>query len=42
LFLLIIGFSRVFKIDRSVAVLSVLLPWALLSAIPLALGLIFM
>jgi hypothetical protein len=42
LFLLIIGFERVFKIDRSVAILSVLLPWALLTVIPLALGLIFM
>jgi hypothetical protein len=42
LFLLIIGFERVFKIGRSAAVLSVLLPWALLSAIPLALGILFM
>jgi len=42
LFLLIIGFERVFKIGRSAAILSVLLPWALLTAIPLAVGLIFM
>ena len=42
LFLLIIGFERVFKISRSAAVPSVLLPWALLSAIPLALSLFFM
>lgn len=42
LFLLIIGFERVFRIGRSPAILSVLLPWALLSAIPLALSLVFM
>jgi len=42
LFLLVIGFERVFKIGRSAAALSVLLPWALLSAIPLALSLVFM
>jgi len=42
LFLLVVGFGRVFKIGRSPAVLSVLLPWALLSAIPLALSLAFM
>ncbi len=42
LFLLVIGFEKVFKIGRSVAVLSVLLPWVLLSAVPLALSLIFM
>jgi len=42
LVLVIIGFERVFKMGRSAAVLSVLLPWALLSAIPLALGQIFM
>jgi hypothetical protein len=42
LFLLVVGFEKVFKIGRSVAVLSVLLPWVLLSAIPLAISLIFM
>lgn len=42
LFLLVVGFEKVFKIGRSAAVLSVLLPWVLLSAIPLALSLIFM
>jgi hypothetical protein len=42
LILVIIGFERVFKMGRSAAVLSVLLPWALLSAIPLALSQIFM
>jgi len=42
LILLIIGFEKVFKIGRSAAAISVLLPWALLSAIPLALSLLFM
>ncbi len=42
LFLLVIGFERVFKIGRSVAVLSVLLPWALLSAIGLGISLLVM
>jgi len=42
LFLLIVGFSKVYGIGRSTAALSVLLPWALLTAIPLALSLIFM
>ena len=42
LFLLVVGFERVFKMGRSGAVLSVLLPWALMSAIPLALSLVFM
>ncbi len=42
LVLVIIGFERVFKMGRSAAVLSVLLPWALLSAIPLALSQILM
>jgi hypothetical protein len=42
LYVVIIGFERVFKLSRSVAALSVLLPWALLSAIPLALSQIFM
>jgi len=42
LVVVIIGFERVFKMGRSPAALSVLLPWALLSAIPLALSQIFM
>jgi hypothetical protein len=42
LFLLVVGFERVFKMGRSGAVLSVLLPWVLLSAIPLALSRVFM
>ena len=42
LFLLIIGFEKVFNMGRSAAALSVLLPWALLTAIPLALSIIFM
>lgn len=42
LFLLVIGFEKVFKMGRSAAALSVLLPWALLTAIPLALSIIFM
>jgi len=42
LFLLVIGFERVYQMGRSAAVLSVLLPWVLLSVIPLALGQIFM
>jgi hypothetical protein len=42
LFLLIVGFERVFRVGRSAAVLSVVLPWALLSAIPLALSILFM
>ncbi|MCK9995953.1 MAG: YIP1 family protein [Candidatus Krumholzibacteria bacterium] len=42
LFLLVIGFERVFSIGRSVAVLSVLLPWALLSAIGLGISLLVM
>ena len=39
---LMAALERVFRIGRSPAVLSVLLPWALLSAIPLALSLVFM
>ena len=42
LFLLVIGFEKVFRVGRSVAVLSVLLPWALLSAIFLGLSLLIM
>lgn len=39
---LVIGFSRVFGLTRNAAIMSVVLPWALLSLIPLGLGLIFM
>ncbi len=39
---LVIGFQRVFKMSRGAAVVSVLLPWALASAIPLGLALLFM
>jgi hypothetical protein len=42
LFLLVIGFERVFSLGRSVAVLSVLLPWALLSAMFLGFSLLIM
>lgn len=42
LFLLILGFEKVFAVGRSVAVLSVLLPWALLSMIPLGFSILFM
>lgn len=42
LVLVIIGFVRVFRMDRGPAVLSVVLPWALLSAIPLGFSLLFM
>jgi hypothetical protein len=39
---LVIGFSRVFGLSRNAAITSVVLPWALLSLIPLGLALIFM
>lgn len=42
LVVLIIGFSRVFKLGRGAATVSVLLPWALATAVPLALSLIMM
>ena len=42
LFLVVIGFERVFGMGRSTAALSVVLPWALLSLIPLSLSLLFM
>ncbi len=42
LFLLVIGFEKVFNMGRSGAALSVLLPWALLTAIPLTLSILFM
>ncbi|MBK8166959.1 MAG: YIP1 family protein [bacterium] len=39
---LVIGFSRVFGLARRAAIVSVVLPWALLSLIPLGLTLLFM
>lgn len=39
---LVIGFSRVFGLTRNAAIMSVVLPWALLSLIPLGIALIFM
>lgn len=42
LIVLVIGFERVFKLGRGAAAISVLLPWALLSLIPLGLALLFM
>jgi hypothetical protein len=39
---LVIGFSRVFGLARQAAIVSVVLPWALLSLVPLALTLLFM
>lgn len=42
LILLIIGFERVFKMGRAAAAVSVLLPWALLSAVMLGLSLLVM
>jgi len=41
LVLLVVGFERVFRMGRGSAVLSVILPWALLSAIPLGFSLLF-
>ena len=42
LFVLVIGFSRVFGLSRNAALTSVVLPWALLSLIPLGMALLFM
>lgn len=39
---LVIGFSRVFGLTRNAAITSVVLPWALLSLIPLGMALLFM
>ncbi len=39
---LVIGFAHVFKLNRSVAAISVILPWALATAIPLGISLMFM
>ena len=39
---LVIGFGRVFGMPRQAAVVSVILPWALLSAIPVGLAILFM
>lgn len=40
--ILVVGFSTVFGLNRNSAVVAVLVPWALASAIPLAIGLMFM
>ena len=42
LVLVILGFRRVFAMDRGPAIAAVILPWALLSAIPLGFSLLFM
>ncbi|NCQ33763.1 hypothetical protein GW813_01540 [bacterium] len=42
LVILVIGFSRVFKLSTRSAAVSVLLPWALATAVPVAIGLIVM
>jgi hypothetical protein len=39
---LVVGFSAVFGLSRNSATVAVLLPWALASAIPLGIGLLFM
>ena len=39
---LVIGFQRVFGMSRNAATVSVLLPWALASAVPVGLGILFM
>jgi len=40
--LLIIGFQRVYGMERGAASVSVLLPWALVTAIPVGMALLFM
>lgn len=42
LVLLVVGFGRVYTMKRGPATLSVLLPWALLSLIPMGISLLFM
>jgi len=42
LIVLIIGFQRVYQMSRSAAAIAVLLPWALATAIPVGIGLLFM
>ncbi|MCP4571182.1 MAG: YIP1 family protein [bacterium] len=42
LFVLVVGFQRVFNMSRGAAAVAVLLPWALLTAIPVGLTLLFM
>mgnify|MGYP002063690081 CR=1 FL=1 len=42
LILVIIGFQRVFGMGRGPAALSVILPWALMSSIPLGFSILFM
>jgi len=39
---LVIGFQRVFALNRGAATVSVVLPWLLCSAVPLALAMLFM
>lgn len=39
---LVIGFKTVYRMPTSAAAVSVLLPWALLTAVPVTLGLLFM
>jgi hypothetical protein len=39
---MVLGFERVYVMSRNAAATSVILPWAMLSMIPLGLGLIFM
>ncbi|MGD9547230.1 MAG: YIP1 family protein [Candidatus Krumholzibacteriia bacterium] len=39
---LVIGFQKVFSMSRGAAAVAVLLPWALASAVPLGIGLMFM
>lgn len=42
LFVLVVGFEKVFGMSRGGAAVAVLLPWALLTAIPVALTILFM
>jgi hypothetical protein len=42
LFVLVVGFQRVFGMSRGAAAVSVLLPWALLTAIPVGMAILFM
>lgn len=42
LFVLVVGFQRVFRMSRGAAAVAVLLPWALLTAIPVGLAILFM
>jgi hypothetical protein len=42
LFVLVVGFQKVFGMGRGAAAVAVLLPWALLTAIPVGLTILFM